>query len=627
MKLECRGCLKLLVMVQYVSFASVVAKSFGGFGNNKLKYVTTSLNDEGREVAVMDLVLEEGVDKWSITVVGHFVGFQMGYREIVMVTGWSYARVLVEVDAAKGLVDSVEIWYKSLGKSMVLNVEYVWRPSLCDHCKTFGHFSKFCGKAQVGMDKEIRGEVKQRSFNGYNGRGNMGYRGRDMYNNKGSNSFVSNEVKENVSKYVPVKNKEKVVNVDECLVTDEVLKSKPSSGADKLNKDDAVKDDLGKRGCNGKSTGVLLVVIHGVPIAEWGLLDCWSDDMIHLYKKKSASGTRSIADKRLSESLRSDESFLGGSSGFCRSFLVQNEGFWWHCCFFGSNDKLVLRIILLVSLISQDSPLAGNIRGLKNMKKHFRNMNRINGSVFDKVKALRVELKRVQSSLDNDPNCVHLREEEYVYCNAYKKAISDEEKVADLIDINRWKWPNGWNELFSEVVNVQVPNLIHDCSDKVLWFNKENDEVQFSVKEAWKVLRDDVPKVMWIEFQGVWNKLKSMCRLDDLSFVWAKIVSGIAIRKANNSLWSIISKGLGLLGLPFTLFGSERNFRLFWCVERSADKVFDIIVDTVRLRLLGLKIKRSPEVDKAATIWKLLVKDIGMRWDCRDEYDHNDDIT
>ncbi|GKD79371.1 hypothetical protein Tco_1341992, partial [Tanacetum coccineum] len=38
----------------YVSFASAVAKSFGGFGNNKLKYVTTSLNDEGREVAVMD---------------------------------------------------------------------------------------------------------------------------------------------------------------------------------------------------------------------------------------------------------------------------------------------------------------------------------------------------------------------------------------------------------------------------------------------------------------------------------------------------------------------------------------------------------------------------------------------
>ncbi|GKF40791.1 hypothetical protein Tco_0124133 [Tanacetum coccineum] len=172
----------------------------------------------------------------------------------------SYARVLVEVDAAKGLVDSVEIWYKSLGKSIVLNVEYVWRPSLCDHCKTFGHISKFYGKAQVSTDKEIRGEVKVKS-NVSAGNVNSdqdGWQNVDYRRGVGIciNSFVSNEVKEIVSKYVPVKNKEKVVNVDECLVTDEVLKSKPSSGADKLNKDDAVKDDLGKRGCNGKSTGV-----------------------------------------------------------------------------------------------------------------------------------------------------------------------------------------------------------------------------------------------------------------------------------------------------------------------------------------------------------------------------------
>ncbi|GJS56143.1 RNA-directed DNA polymerase, eukaryota, reverse transcriptase zinc-binding domain protein, partial [Tanacetum coccineum] len=198
--------------------------------------------------------------------------------------------ILLAVDAAKGLVESVEIWYKSLGKSMMLSVEYVWRPSLCDHCKTFGHFSKFCSKAQASVDKENRGEVKvksnmsagnvnndqdgwqnvdyrrgnrvfgnsfqQRSFNGYNGRGNMGYRGRDGYSNKGSNSFVNNEVKENLSKYVSVKNKEKVVNVDECLVTDEVMKTMPSTGADKLSKEDAVNNGLGNRGSNGKSNGV-----------------------------------------------------------------------------------------------------------------------------------------------------------------------------------------------------------------------------------------------------------------------------------------------------------------------------------------------------------------------------------
>ncbi|GJX76492.1 RNA-directed DNA polymerase, eukaryota, reverse transcriptase zinc-binding domain protein [Tanacetum coccineum] len=66
---------------------------------------------------------------------------------------------------------------------------------------------------------------------------------------------------------------------------------------------------------------------------------------------------------------------------------------------------------------------------LKNMKSYMRNLNRINGNVFDKVKALRVEIKRVQVSLDKEPDNVHLREEEYVYCNAYKEAMCDEEKV------------------------------------------------------------------------------------------------------------------------------------------------------------------------------------------------------
>ncbi|GKG13279.1 zinc knuckle CX2CX4HX4C containing protein [Tanacetum coccineum] len=58
----------------------------------------------------------------------------------------SFARVLIEIDAAKGLIDTVEIWYKSLGKSLELRVEYAWVPSLCEHCKTFGHFTKACSK-------------------------------------------------------------------------------------------------------------------------------------------------------------------------------------------------------------------------------------------------------------------------------------------------------------------------------------------------------------------------------------------------------------------------------------------------------------------------------------------------
>ncbi|GKC95270.1 hypothetical protein Tco_1160712 [Tanacetum coccineum] len=48
---------------QSMSFASAISKSFGGVGNNKLKFVSEALNDEGREVAMMDPVLEEGIEK------------------------------------------------------------------------------------------------------------------------------------------------------------------------------------------------------------------------------------------------------------------------------------------------------------------------------------------------------------------------------------------------------------------------------------------------------------------------------------------------------------------------------------------------------------------------------------
>ncbi|PWA75814.1 hypothetical protein CTI12_AA215500 [Artemisia annua] len=45
----------------------------------------------------------------------------------------NFARVLVEVDAVKGLPRCVEVCYKSLGRSMSLDVEYAWTPPLCSH--------------------------------------------------------------------------------------------------------------------------------------------------------------------------------------------------------------------------------------------------------------------------------------------------------------------------------------------------------------------------------------------------------------------------------------------------------------------------------------------------------------
>ncbi|GJR00895.1 RNA-directed DNA polymerase, eukaryota, reverse transcriptase zinc-binding domain protein [Tanacetum coccineum] len=71
---------------------------------------------------------------------------------------------------------------------------------------------------------------------------------------------------------------------------------------------------------------------------------------------------------------------------------------------------------------------------LKNMKRYMRNLNRVNGNVFDKVKVLRVELKRMQTSVDKELDNIHLMEEEYVYCKAYKEAIIFKSRIEEVYD-------------------------------------------------------------------------------------------------------------------------------------------------------------------------------------------------
>ncbi|PWA86295.1 hypothetical protein CTI12_AA141150 [Artemisia annua] len=58
----------------------------------------------------------------------------------------SFARVLVEIESSKALVDNVELWYESLGKILKLWVEYTWVPPRCEECKVYGHYLSECAK-------------------------------------------------------------------------------------------------------------------------------------------------------------------------------------------------------------------------------------------------------------------------------------------------------------------------------------------------------------------------------------------------------------------------------------------------------------------------------------------------
>ncbi|GKC02083.1 zinc knuckle CX2CX4HX4C containing protein, partial [Tanacetum coccineum] len=259
-----------------------------------------------------------------------------------------YAKVLVEVDAAKGLIDTVEIWYKSLGKSMMLNVDYVWRPLVCEHCKTFGHLSRFCSKGLANVEKKVGGDESVKNYRavgnvvsdqeGWQNVGYMrGYRDRGGINNKGRNNVVDVRVKESSAKYVPVKSNDKNMNVDECIVADEVVKSSSNVGMGMSNVKSNSKKESGNlemkdKASDGISKGsvfkdgvsvenrfdvlnedidvevsdvwedvrarITTACNSGLPIAEEEI-NKWPDDIVKLYKEKWKK--RSYAEKSPAE--------------------------------------------------------------------------------------------------------------------------------------------------------------------------------------------------------------------------------------------------------------------------------------------------------------------------------------
>nr|GEW73659.1 zinc knuckle CX2CX4HX4C [Tanacetum cinerariifolium] len=125
---------------QFVSFVTCVAKSFGGFDNNKLKFLSTAMNEEAWNVEGISRI----ASRIGIPIIMDKITTSICEKPYGKA---SYAKFLVEVDAVNSLVDTIEI------------------------CK-----------AQVNVKKKVYGNGNGKSnmtggnvvTDGYNCRGNMG---------------------------------------------------------------------------------------------------------------------------------------------------------------------------------------------------------------------------------------------------------------------------------------------------------------------------------------------------------------------------------------------------------------------------------------------------------------------
>ncbi|GJT63143.1 RNA-directed DNA polymerase, eukaryota, reverse transcriptase zinc-binding domain protein [Tanacetum coccineum] len=164
---------------------------------NDLFYMPTTVNEKGNKVVIFkEELVEEGCQKWKLTICGYFVGCRMSVNELkynirimwgqikllnVPLEAWSvkgistissrlgrpikmdkitvdmckegsgrlgFSRVLVEINAEDEFLKKVEISYvdelKNVKRTKWVKVEYTWKPYRCSHCCAFGRSVQYC---------------------------------------------------------------------------------------------------------------------------------------------------------------------------------------------------------------------------------------------------------------------------------------------------------------------------------------------------------------------------------------------------------------------------------------------------------------------------------------------------
>ena len=228
------------------------------------------------------------------------------------------------------------------------------------------------------------------------------------------------------------------------------------------------------------------------------------------------------------------------------------------------------------------------------------------------------------------------------------------DSVWDMIDHGSWRWPADWNTKFPDLVNIPVPNLIANTDDGLLWRDLNGDLKPFSVACAWDSFRSRADPVVWYHIpwfshciprhsihlwlvikqklktqdrmrewdvgpnidltllrcplcdmvpdshphlffecqfsRQVWSDIRLLCGMDGAPPILDDVVATLIPISKGRSVPSIISRLL--LAASTYFIWMERNSRLFKRKKSTVAEVVQVIVNTVRLKLVTFKFKK-----------------------------------
>ncbi|GJY29296.1 reverse transcriptase domain, reverse transcriptase zinc-binding domain protein [Tanacetum coccineum] len=212
----------------------------------------------------------------------------------------------------------------------------------------------------------------------------------------------------------------------------------------------------------------------------------------------------------------------------------------------------------------------------------------------------------------------------------YRAGLGLSATVSDIVDQGLWCWPPDWSSKYPRLANVNVHNLTK-ARDRIVWRHITDDDSDFSVAKVWDCIRPRANEVNW--FHIVWfshqiprhvihlwlvmrrklktqdtlrqrdNHLKSFTSLSNIPSDLNSIVDFFILLAKMRSTRSVVSK---LVFAASTYFiWQERNNRLFMKTLRTKDQVINVIMSTIRLKLLTCKFKKTKNVENIIHLWKL----------------------
>ncbi|XP_022018820.1 uncharacterized protein LOC110918847 [Helianthus annuus] len=99
----------------------------------------------------------------------------------------------------------------------------------------------------------------------------------------------------------------------------------------------------------------------------------------------------------------------------------------------------------------------------------------------------------------------------------------------------------------------------------------------------------------------VWIKVCGKGGMNTVSPEWEAIVSWLAARASSKSAINFISRLIVAASIYFVW--QERNARIFKNQTRPPDVLSDLIVQTIRYKLMGVKFKESSNVRRLLESW------------------------